>query len=297
MELRHLRYFIATAEELNITRAAVRLRVSQPPLSRQIRDLEDEVGTALFDRTEKKLRLTPAGAYFLKEARAIVSNADRAAKVARATAIGEAGQIRIGFLSPLGGLFLPQIIRAFRRKYPLVEVDLIDMTPRKQLDALFDHEIDLAFVARVELAAAKEFEFETVMEVGLRLALPTEHRLAKMRKVPFSELRRESFITVTRSAAPATHDLFVAVCRSLGVEPQLAKHAERAQSILDLVAAGIGVAVLPEHFKRYQANVIWRPVVPALAKVPLCLAWRKNDGAEALHNLRRSIVQHLRRPV
>ncbi|KAA6462854.1 LysR family transcriptional regulator [Acidobacteria bacterium AB60] len=294
MELRHLRYFIAAAEELNITKAAARLRVSQPPLSRQIRDLEEEVGAALFDRSQKKLRLTLAGKYFLEEAKTIVSQSDRAAKIAKATAMGQAGQIRIAFLSPLGGLFLPQAIRAFRRKFPMVEVDLVEMVPRRQLEALLDHEVDLAFVANVEVEGRSEFAFETVMDVELRLALPPDHRLAKLRRVPFSKLAGEPFITVTRSAAPATHALFLSVCRSFGVEPYVAKQAERAQSILDLVAAGVGVAILPAHIKRYQANVIWRRVTPDLPRVPLCMVWRKNDVGGALETLRGAILRHFK---
>ena len=294
MELRHLRYFIAAAEELNITQAAARLRVSQPPLSRQIRDLEEEIGAELFDRSQKKLRLTLAGEYFFQEAKKIVSHSGRAVRIAKATAAGQAGQIRIAFLSPLGGLFLPQSIRAFRRKYPMVEVDLLEMIPRRQLEALLDHEVDLAFVAKVEVEARAEFSFETVMDVELRLALPPDHRLVKLRKVPFSELTGEPFITVTRSAAPATHQLFLTVCRSLGVEPYIAKQAERGQSILDLVAAGAGVAVLPAHFKRYQADLVWRKVSPDLPKVPLCMVWRKNDFAGALQTLRGAILRHFK---
>ena len=130
MELRHLRYFVAAAEALNITQAAKRLHVSQPPLSRQIRDLENEIGTALFDRSHKKLELTPAGEHFLAEAKKILSHSQRAAKLAKAADTGKAGRLSIGFLSPLGGLFLPRIIRTFRQKFPLVDVDFLEMVRR-----------------------------------------------------------------------------------------------------------------------------------------------------------------------
>src|SRR5215471_1715927 len=112
MELRHLRYFVAAAEELNISRAAARLHVSQPPLSRQIHDLEEEIGTALFDRSHKQLRLTAAGEYFLQEAKRILAHTQRAARVAQATGSGPAGQMTIAFLSPLGGMFLPRVLRS-----------------------------------------------------------------------------------------------------------------------------------------------------------------------------------------
>lgn len=295
MELRHLRYFVAAAEELNISRAAARLCVSQPPLSRQIHDLESEIGAALFERGHRRLKLTAAGEYFLGEARIILAHAERAARLAKATGHGQAGRITIAFLSPLGGMFLPRVIRALRQKFPLVEVDLVEMVPREQLEALLDHQVDLAFVANVEVESSNRFAFETVMEVELRLALPPDHRLAKLRRVPLVEMEREPFITVKRSAAPATHELFLRLCRSAGFEPNVIRQSDRAQSILDLVAAGVGVAILPEHFRRYQADLVLKPPVPPLPAIRLCMAWRKGDASEPLGALRASILQHCRR--
>ncbi|KAA6465223.1 LysR family transcriptional regulator [Acidobacteria bacterium AB60] len=295
MELRHLRYFVAAAEELNITQAAVRLNVSQPPLSRQIRDLEEEIGVALFERRGNKLKLTNAGARFLEEAKKILLHTSRAAHLAKATAAGQAGQLRIAFLSPLGGMFLPQVIRSLRKKFPLIDVDLLEMVPRRQLEGLLNNQVDLAFVAKVEVESASDFGFETVIEVGVQLALPPDHRLAARRKIPFAELAKERFITVRRSVAPATHDLFLRVCRSAGIEPIVVKQADRAQSILDLVAAGVGVALLPEHIRRYQTELVWRPVVPRPPHIPICMVWRKDDSSQALRIVRKMILQHFRR--
>jgi DNA-binding transcriptional LysR family regulator len=292
MELRHLRYFVAAAEELNITRAAVRLRVSQPPVSRQIRDLEEEIGATLFDRSGKKLKLTAAGEHFYKEAKSILSQADRAAHLAKATAAGQAGHLRIAFLSTLGGMFLPQVMRSFRSKFPLIDIDLLEMPPRSQLEALLDKQVDLAFVGRVEVEASRQFKFEDVIEIGVQLAMAADHRLARFRKIPFSQLAKERFITVTRAAAPATYELFLQVCRSAGVEPNVVKQADQAQSILDLVAAGVGVAMLPEHFRRYQTELVWRRLVPEPPKVPICMAWRNDDSSEALRTVRTTISQH-----
>lgn len=292
MELRHLRYFVAAAEALNISQAAKHLHVSQPPLSRQIRDLEHEIGTALFDRGHKKLKLTPAGEYFLQEAKKILLQAQRAARLAKAAGRGQAGQMTIAFLSPLGGMFLPRILRAFSQKFPLVDVDLVEMVPREQLEALLDHRIDLAFVAKAEVESAKEFAFEPVMEVELRLALAPEHRLAKLRHIPLAKLEEERFIIFKRSAAPATHDFLLRLCRSAGFEPNVVKQSDRAQSILDLVAAGVGVSIVPEHFQRYQADLVLRPLVPSPATLSLCAVWRQNDQSPALHALRAMIRQH-----
>ena len=292
MELRHLRYFVAAAEALNITQAAKHLHVSQPPLSRQIRDLENEIGTALFDRGHKRLKLTPAGEYFLAEAKKILSHAQQAVRLAKAADTGKAGHLSIGFLSPLGGLFLPRVIRTFRQKFPLVDVDLLEMVPRMQVEALLDNQIDLALVSKAEAESGGEFALEPVMHVELRLALAAEHPLAKLRRVPLAKLQQEQFIIVKRSAAPALHEFVLSLCRSAGFEPHVSKQSDRAQSILDLVAAGIGVSIVPEHFQRYQSDLVLRQLIPKAPAIPLCMVWRKNDNSCALHTLRAMIRQH-----
>jgi len=296
MELRHLKYFVAVAEEMNISRAAVRLRVSQPPLSRQIRDLEQEVGTPLFERRHKRLKLTPAGTSFLSEARKILFQATRAVRMAKAAALGQGGQITIAFLSPLGGLFLPPIIRSFRQKFPLVDVDLREMAPREQLDALLDQHIDLGFVAQPEVEGANAFAFESFMEVPLRVALTPGHALAKARRVPLKDLNEDRFITFKRSAAPATHDFILQACRNAGLEPNVLRQSDRAQSILDLVAAGMGVAVVPEHFQRYRSEMVLRSCSPALPPLPLCMVWRRSDQSPVLRSLCAMVRKHFEIP-
>lgn len=295
MELRHLRYFVAAADALNISQAAKHLHVSQPPLSRQIRDLEQELGTALFDRAHKKLKLTAAGQYFVEEARKIISHAKRAARAAKASGAGHAGQITIGFLSPLGGMFLPRILHSFRKKFPLVDMDLAEMVPREQLEALLDSQIDLAFVAAAEVQSANDFAFEPVMQVELRVALPLEHRLAKLRNVPLTELDDERFIILKRSAAPATHDFLIRLCRSSGFEPNVVKQSDSARSILDLVSAGIGLSIVPEHFRRCSSDVVLRRLTPKSPTLPLCMVWRKDDSSPTLEILREMIRRHFRR--
>lgn len=292
MELRHLRYFVAAAEEMNISRAAARLRVSQPPLSRQIHDLEQEIGTLLFDRRQKHLRLTPAGTYFLPEARNILSHATRAARLAKAASTGKAGQITIAFLSPMGGMFLPRIIRSFRQKFPLVDIDLREMVPRQQFEALLDHQIDLGFLAKTELESTNDLGFEPLMDVQLRLALTPGHRFAKLRRVPLKKLGEERFIMIKRSSAPATHDFILRVCRSAGLEPNIVKQSDRAQSILDLVAAGLGIAIIPEHFERYRTDLLVRRFTPSPPPLSLCMAWRQNDHSPVLRSLCAMIREH-----
>jgi DNA-binding transcriptional LysR family regulator len=289
MELRHLKYFVAVAETLNISQAARRLHISQPPLSRQIRDLEQEIGTTLFDRDRGGLRLTPAGEYFLAEARKILAHAKRAVGAARDAGKGQEGKVTIGLLSPLAGLFLPDVLRAFRQKFPLVDVDLVEMVPRQQIEALLDHQVDLAFLTAREVQPLGELAFEPMMEVELRLALAPEHRLAKLQRVPLAKLGLEKFIIIKRSAAPATHDFLLHLCRSSGFEPDVVKHSDGPRSILDLVAAGIGVSIVPELFQRCSSDVVMRQLTPKPPTVSLGMVWRKHDISPAIEALRTMI--------
>lgn len=166
------------------------------------------------------------------------------------------------------------------------------MVPREQLEALLDSQIDLAFVAAGEVQLSNDFAFEPVMEVELRLALPLEHRLAKLRRIPLAELEEERFIILKRSAAPATHDFLLRLCRSSGFEPNVVKQSDSARSILDLVAAGIGVSIVPEHFQRCPSDVILRLLTPKPPTIPLSMAWRKNDISPTLEALRAMIRRY-----
>jgi DNA-binding transcriptional LysR family regulator len=292
MELRHLRYFVAVAEDLNITRAAARLNVTQPPLSRQIRALEKEMGIALFERRNRMLVLTRAGGSFLDDAKKILSHVDRAVGTAHAVARGHAGKITIAFLSPLGGMFLPEVLRAFRAKAPAVDVDLVEMVPRQQIDALLDHRVDLAVVPKAEVDPASDLAFEPMMDVEFRVAVSHEHALAKTRRIPLAKLESERFVLFRRSAAPAIHEVMLRACRAAGFEPNVVKYADHAQSIVDLVAAGVGVSILPEPFSRYRAALALRPFTPMPPAQTLGIAWRRRDASQLLQSLRAAIREH-----
>jgi DNA-binding transcriptional LysR family regulator len=178
MELRHLRYFVAVADEMSVRRAAQRLHVSQPPLSRQIHDLEDELGATLFNRSKQRLSLTPAGETFLKAVRQILSQVQRAAQLAKAASRGEAGQLSVAILPPIGGLFVPTAVRAFRERFPAVDLSISSLVPQEQLTALLDRRIDLGFVPLPVVNMVPDLDFEPVREVELMAALPPGHRLA-----------------------------------------------------------------------------------------------------------------------
>jgi DNA-binding transcriptional LysR family regulator len=294
MELRHLRYFVAAAEELNFSRAAARLRVSQPPLSRQIRNLEEEIGAPLFDRTRQQLQLTPAGRAFLEQARQILAQSDRAARLAKAVSQGKCGQLTLAFLSPLGGVFLPAALRIFRHKFPLVEVTLTEMVPHRQVKALCDGRIDMGIMPKDEARFEKDLALEPVTEVGMIAALPPEHALTTLRKVPLKKLADEPLVFFKRSSAPALHDWIRDLCRANGFEPNIGRQCDQAQAMLDSVASGIGIAIVPEFFSRYQSEVAFRALAPHTPKTELCMVWRRRDISEALHALRAILRQTFR---
>ena len=282
MELRHLRYFVAVADELNVRRAAERLHVSQPPLSRQIHDLEDELGTKLFDRSKQKLALTPAGETFLKEARQILSHVVRAAQLAQAASRGEAGQLSIAILPPIGGLFLPPAIRAFRERFAVVDLNILDLPPQEQITALMDRRIDVGFVPLPVVEMNPALEFEPVREVELMVALPPGHRLAKQRRLTLRKLAREPFVMLRRSSAALLHDWVSNLCREAGFEVQIIKLADGPTSILELVSAGFGVALVPGVFQRFPSDVVFRPLPPTTPKLHLALSWRCDNESPLL---------------
>jgi LysR family transcriptional regulator, benzoate and cis,cis-muconate-responsive activator of ben and cat genes len=294
MELRHLRYFVAAAEELNFSRAAERMRVSQPPLSRQIRNLEEEIGAPLFDRTRPALQLTPAGKAFLDQARQILAQSDRAVRLAKAVSQGKSGQMTVAFLSPVGGFFLPAALRKFQQKFPLVEVTLIEMVPRRQVNALLDGRIDMGIMSREEARLEKDLALEPVTEVEMIAALPPEHALTSLRKVPLQKLAGEPLVFFKRTSAPGLHDWIRDLCRASGFEPDIVRQCDQAQAMLDSVAGGIGIAIVPELFRRYHSEAAFRPLAPHTPKTQLCMVWRRRDHSEALQALRAILLQTFR---
>ena len=282
MELRHLRYFVAVAEEMSVRRAALRLHVSQPPLSRQIHDLEEELGTKLFERNKQKLALTTAGETFLREAKQILSHAQRAAQLAKAASRGEAGQLRIAILPPIGGLFLPPAIRAFRGRYPVVDLTVLELSPREQIAALLDRRIDLGFVPLPVTNIVPELHYETVREIELLVALSPEHRLTKLSRLTLPKLAPESFVLIERSSAALLHDWTLNLCREAGFEPQVAKLADSPLGVLELVSSGFGISLLPGLFQRYPSDVVYRPLPGTTPKLHLALAWRQDNASPLL---------------
>lgn len=274
MELRHLRYFVAVAEELNFTRAAERLHIGQPPLSIQIRDLERELGAELFDRSRRRIALTQAGNRFLLRAKAILAATDDASDEARRLARGEAGELRIGFTSSLSYTnLLPDVLHAYRRAHPGVSLQLRERFSVEQFVALEQGGLDVGFVryGAVEVPAAI-----AVREIGrdpLRLVVNAAHPLAGAREVGFEQLRDEDFITFPADAGTGLPVILRDLCREAGFEPRIVQIAREATTQIGLVAAGLGVALLPAPLECVRIpRVRYLPIAGEGAFFPLAVA-------------------------
>jgi DNA-binding transcriptional LysR family regulator len=290
MELRHLRYFIAVAEEGHMTRAAERLGIQQPPLSMQIRALEQELDVQLFRRKPRGVELTDAGVALLERARAILDQVDRAFATTRRTARGEQGRVVVGFTSSAPfHPFVPRVIRAFREMSPLVSLVLEESGSSELVQGLNNEEIDAAFI-RSPVADVVGLTVRPLLEEPMLVALPTGHPLAKSRgaqrstPLPLAELAGETFILYKRPGGPGLYDTIITACRGAGFSPRVGQEAPRIISTLNLVAAGLGVSIVPESLRRLQMDgVVYRRLAEnAQLTAPLILACRGGENAAAV---------------
>src|SRR5258708_13722039 len=282
--LRPLRYFVGGAENPSARRGPTRLHLSQPPLSRQIHDLEDEVGTKLFLRSQSGMRLTEAGQTFLKEARSILSQSQRAVHLAQAASRGEAGQLDIAYAVEGFEPVLLRVTRLFRRLFPMVELGIREMQYHQQVQELINQRIDLGYVGIRFPELESELVFECVRKAAFLVALPPEHPLATHRRLRLSALANEKFISIRRTA-PAYHSLFVSHCRSAGFMPEIApEEADGALSLLGLVSAGFAVALVPETFQQIlPVAVEFRLLRPSIPTFDSHIAWRRDNQSSVLH--------------
>src|SRR5215510_9577145 len=209
MELRHLRYFVAVAEAENVSRAALKLHVSQPGISRQIRDLEDEIGFQLFERSAKSIKLTNAGKSFLTEARAVLQRADEAVKTARAIATGQQGELHVGYAGSPTVRILPPTLRAFQIESPQVRVRLHDLSTEEMLAGLRDGKLQIAFVVHLTPAMLRGLRFQELTRDPICLAVAPKHPLGTRRTVTLAEAAREPLITYSRKDYPEAHEMLV----------------------------------------------------------------------------------------
>jgi DNA-binding transcriptional LysR family regulator len=275
VELRHLRYFTAIAENGGIGRAARLLHVAQSAISEQIRDLESELGVALFDRRKRRIRLTYHGQQFLEDARAVLAAADRATANVRKSIRGEVGTLTIGFFVGGTGTFFSGIIREFRRRFQDVHLSLVEMAPGMQHRALETGAIDVAFTRPVQPAYATLLRSEHFKSEPFYVVLPHTHPLAAKRRIHLRELAHELFILNDRSHSPATFDKIITLCAEAGFSPRIGSTATVAFGVIALVEAGEGIAILPEGSKRLRSSdeVLYIPLADRGAFIDLVIAW------------------------
>ncbi len=245
MELRHLRYFVAVAETENVSRAALKLHVSQPALSRQIRDLEEELGFQLLERSAKSVRLTDAGRVFLTESRAVLQRVDEAVKAARTMAHG-GGELHVGYAASLVARVLPPTLRAFQAAMPNVRVTLHDWTSEEMLAGVREGKLHLALTVRSANSALRGLRFEELSCDALRLAVALEHPFARKRVVRLTDAARERFITYSRKQYPDYHLLLNAAFASAKTPLHIAEEHDGVSSVISAVEAGNGVALVPQ---------------------------------------------------
>jgi DNA-binding transcriptional LysR family regulator len=279
MELRQLRYFIGVARERSFTGAAAKLRIAQPALSRQIRQLEEEVGVTLLERGTRGVRLTAAGEVFLAKATALIEQSEQAVRQARLSGQDQQRQLDIGYVWGLFHTLVPQWVARFRQRHPDVSVNLFDLTATQQAESLARGKLDLGFIGFAFEADGARLAKREVGHCAFMAALPSKHPAAKKRRLPLAALAGDFFIVISERTYPGAARFLKDACRRAGFHPKILQTVERGYTILGLVAANCGVTLLPESLQALpHPGVVFRP----LADPPdgeLFVAW--NHGGQS----------------
>lgn len=278
LDLRLLRAFIVVAEELHFSRAAERLGIAQPPLSQQIRRLEDKVGCALFVRGTRKVHLTEAGRSLLTTAYRIFEQLGHGLEATRRAGRGETGRLRVAFPTSLTLTILPQIIRSYQNTYPAVDLELQEMPTAPQLEALRAGTIDVGFLR--EPTKDPDLDFETIFVEQFVAVLPKDHALARSRKFNVRDMAGENFIFFPRAIGSEAHDHMLDICREAGFEPRIVKRASEWQTIAALVEAGLGVSIAPACIMRVHLDNVTYRALPDRAHQTAVVMGRRADSSD-----------------
>lgn len=281
IELRHLRYFIAVAEELHFGRAAARLRISQPPLSQQIQILEQQIGARLLARTNRSVSLTAAGSQFLLDSRQILNQVDAAAGRAARLHQGETGELRIGFTS--SAPFIKTVsdsLSTFRRSYPDVHLQMREINTREQIAPLNDGELELGLMRNTRLPDT--LAWSVVLREPLMAMVHRDHPLAACSAISLHQLAQEPFVFFDPHVGTGLYDDILGLLQRHGISPYITQEVGEAMTIIGLVSAGLGVSILPASFKRVRlSEVVWLPLKEAEAQSEMWLVWPKHRELSA----------------
>lgn len=287
MELRHLRYFVTVAETLSFRGAAEKLGMAQPPLSAQIKGLEEELGVQLLARTTRSVQLTAAGRVFLEEARGVLAASAQAEQRAKDAGRGVAGTLRLGLIPPVANAWLAGMLREFRQQFPSVQLSLFDLPTTEQLRRLRARELDVG-VLRPPVGAA-ELDSKVVWESAQVLALPAGHRLARKRQLEWRDFHQEEMVLIAPQLQHGFYDAFFQQCAKAGVEPRVAQYANDVPTKVWLASAGFGLALVTAALAEVKRpGLLFRPLPPGLPPVRAVLAWRREDTSPVLAHFRKA---------
>jgi DNA-binding transcriptional LysR family regulator len=295
IELRHLRYFVAVADECHFTRAAERLGIGQPPLSQQIQILEREIGTPLFKRLPRGVSLTDAGKSLLVDARAILGDVTRAGDHARRAARGELGRVRIGMINSAPfHPFVPRVIREFGLRYPKVALSLEEKSTPALAAAVLDEQVDVAFV-RPPLGEELRLVAQPLFDEEVLIALPQGHPLTEYLSLPLDALAAEPFVLFPRPVGAGFYDDIISACQRAGFSPHIVQETSQITSIVNLVAAGLGVSVVPASMQQvHSEGVTYRSIFGDDLKARMCLIHRRDEHESVIIANLLSVIDEVR---
>ncbi|MBT9315430.1 LysR substrate-binding domain-containing protein [Leptothoe spongobia] len=289
MELRHLRYFLAVAEELHFGRAAIRLQMAQPPLSQQIKQLETELGVQLFARTRRKVSLTRAGEVLQQEVQQIFQQVEQAVSRTQQASRGEVGRLAIAFVSSAMYSLLPDYLKRFREQYPQVDIILHELSTQEQIQGLLGNHLDIGFMRPP--IDQEMLKAQPVLQEPLVVALPVNHHLVTQKNVAIQTLQGELFVLFPRSMATRLYDQIISLCHQGDFSPTVVQHATQMQTILSLVAAEIGVAIVPESLQNLQRRgVCFRPFTEPTPQAEVCVVWKHNQVTPTMETFFQEIL-------
>lgn len=282
MEFRHLKSFLAVAEALSFVRASEKLHLSQPALTTQIQNLEEELGVRLFLRNKRNVHLSDAGLIFVEEARETLARAAKAVERVQKASRGEVGQLRIGFVSSAALEIVPPIAVAFQKLYPFVELDLINLRTSTQLEQLSAKTLDIGFVRLP--ADHKGLEFTPVHKEPFVVVLPKDHASNRKKAFSLRDLREESFVAYGRKWAPGFFDQTISICSAFGFTPNIVQETGEMYTAIALVAAGQGVAILPRSVVLAQGRGVTMKKISTMARSEIAIVTREGEQSRLVSN-------------